>query len=111
MKYSPRNIIFCAVSRYLDDDTYAKIMNQIGNEYPKQDRAFISILKRHFDFELMKDRPIIWQDIWIYNYLKYDWDNHKFKKSARLLSKYEKESIFPSEKHYRELTLFMGASQ
>jgi hypothetical protein len=72
MKYSPRLIIFCAVSRYLNDATYAKVLDQIGEEFPKQDRKFLAILKRHFDFELMKDKPYIWQDIWIYNFLKYE---------------------------------------
>jgi hypothetical protein len=108
MKYSPRNIIFCAVSKYLDDKTYANVMYEIGRDFPKQDRAFISIIKRHFDFERMKDKPVIWQDIWIYNYLKYDWDNHKFKRSAKLLVKYEKEIIMPSEKSFRELTAVLG---
>jgi hypothetical protein len=108
MKHSPRNIIFCAVSKYLDDKTYKKVMDQIGKEFPQQDRAFISIIKQHFDFELMQNRPVIKQDIWIYNYLKYDWDNHKFKRSARLLVKYEKEVIIPSEKAYKELTMGLG---
>lgn len=109
MKYNPRNIIFCAVSKYLDDKRYRKVLDQIGKEYPKQDRAFISIIKQHFDFELMKDRPVISQDIWIYNYLKYDWDNHKFRRSARLLLKYEKEIIIPSEKTFKELSVLLGA--
>jgi hypothetical protein len=108
MKYSPRNIILCAVSKYTDDKTYAKLMDQIGREFPKQDRAFISIIKQHFDFDRMRDKPVIWQDIWIYNYLKYDWDNRKFKRSARLLVKYEKEIIIPSEKAYRQLTIVLG---
>lgn len=108
MKYSPRNIIFCAVSKYLDDKTYKKVMDQIGKEFPKQDRAFISIIKQHFDFDLMRDRPVISQDIWIYNYLKYDWDNKRFKRSARLLLKYEKEIILPSESAFRQLKLVLG---
>jgi len=52
----------------------------------------------------MKDKPVFWQPIWIYNYLKYDWDNHKFRRSARLLVKYEKEIIIPSERAFKELT-------
>jgi hypothetical protein len=107
MKYSPRNIIFCAVSKYIEDKTYEKLMDQIGKEFPKQDRAFIGIIKQHFDFELMKDKPVLWQDIWIYNYLKYDWDNQKFKRSARLLLKYEKEIIIPSEKTFKALKMVL----
>jgi hypothetical protein len=107
MKYSPRNIIFCAVLKYIDDQTYARLLDQIGQQFPKQDRAFISIIKQHFDFERMKDKPVLWQDIWIYNYLKYDWDNQKFKRSARLLLKYEKEIIIPSEKTFKALKMVL----
>jgi hypothetical protein len=106
MKYSPRLIIFCAVSRYLNDVTYAKVLDQIGEEFPKQDRKFLSILKRHFNFELMKDKPYIWQDIWIYNYLKYEYKDHKFSRSG-LLAKYEREIVIPSEKSFKELSLIL----
>jgi hypothetical protein len=108
MKYSPRNVIFCAVSKYLDNDSYGRLMDQIGKEFPKQDRAFIGIIKQHFDFDRMKDKPVIWQDIWVYNFLKYDWDNRKIKRSARLLVKYEKEIIIPSEKAFKELKMVLG---
>jgi hypothetical protein len=50
MRYSPRSIIYVAVSKYIDDKTYTRWMDQIGKEFPKQDRVFISILKQHFDF-------------------------------------------------------------
>lgn len=107
MKYSPRNIIFCAISRYLDDKTYSKVLDQIGKEFPKQDRKFLAILKRHFDFELMKDKPYFWQDIWIYNYLKYDYDGHKLPRSG-LIANYEKEIVVPSEEAFKELELILG---
>ena len=94
MKYSPRWVILCAVARYLDNFALTKVMDQIGREFPKQDRKFLRILKEHFNFELMKDKPRMWQDIWIYNYLKYDYDNHKFRRSG-LLAKYEREVILP----------------
>lgn len=104
MKYSPRTIIFCAVSRYLDDPTNKKVMDQIWRKIPQQDRAFISILKQYFDFERMKDSPVLKDDIWIYNFLKYDWDNQKMQRTARLLVKYENEIIIPSEESYKVLT-------
>ena len=107
MNFDPRNIIFCAVSRYLDDETYAKVLDDIGREFPKQDRKFLSILKRHFNFELMKNKPYMWQDIWIYNYLLYDYSGHKFARTG-LLAKYEKEVIIPSEKSFKELRFMLG---
>ena len=91
----------------IDDKTYIKVMDQIGKEFPKQDRKCITILKRHFDFELMKDKPYIWLDIWIYNYLKYNWNDHKLNRSG-LDSKYEREIVLPSEKSFKELALILG---
>jgi len=102
MKHSPRNVIFCAVAKYLDAKKYDKVLNQLGKEFPKQDRKFLTILKRHFDFEMMKDKPIIKEDIWIYNYLKYDYHNHKFARSG-LIAKYEREIVIPSEKALKGL--------
>lgn len=107
MKYSPRNVIFCAVSKYLDTARYDKVLYQIGKEFPKQDRKFLTILKRHFDFELMKDNPIIPEDIWIYYYLKYDYHNHKFARSG-LIAQYERKVIIPSEKTLKELLEILG---
>jgi hypothetical protein len=63
IKHSPRHIIFYAISKYLDDNTYKSVLDQLGREFPKQDRKFLSILKQHFNLELIKDKPLIWQDI------------------------------------------------
>ena len=81
----------------MDDITFAKVLDQIGKEFPKQDLKFLSIIKRHFDFELMKNESLIWQDIWIYDYLKFDYDDHKFARSG-LIAKFEKEIILPQKK-------------
>ena len=102
MKYSPRNIILYAISRYVDDNTYKKVLDQIVKEFPKQDRKFLSIIKRHFDFEMMKNKPYNWQDIWLYNYLMYDYDGRKFARSG-LIAKYEKEIILSSKESFKEL--------
>jgi hypothetical protein len=107
VKYHPRYIIYFAVSRYLDDRTCSEVWKKFGTEFPKQDRKFLSIMKQHFNFELMKDKPFIWQDIWIYNYLKYDYDGHKFKRSG-LLAKYERDIVIPSEKTYLKALAFLG---
>jgi len=96
MKYSPRIIIFTAVSRYLSKEDIEKIKFELANENVKQDRKFLTVIKRYFDFNLMKDKAYIWQDIWIYNYLEYEITS-KFKRSG-LIAKYEREIIIPSKK-------------
>jgi hypothetical protein len=56
----------------------------------------------------LKDAPLIWQDIWIYNYIKYDKALH----SRHLISKYEKEvfidndaEFFALKDHFNSLEL------
>ena len=70
-------------------------------EFPKQDRKYIRIIQEYFDFELMRTHPYYKEDIWIYNYLKYDYTGNKLKK-AMLLSKYEREIIRWNEDTYRK---------
>jgi len=55
----------------------------------------------------MKDKPYIWQDIWIYNYFKYDYEGSKFARKG-LLARYEREIVLPSEKYYKELSLILN---
>jgi hypothetical protein len=100
MKHTPRTIIFIAVSRYLTEDDIKKIIFDLTSENVKQDRKFLSVIRRYFDFEKFKDAPYIWQDIWLYNYLLYD---HKTKlRRDGLIAKYEREIVIPSEKVYKE---------
>lgn len=100
MKYSPRSIIFTAVSRYISKEDVEKIKFELANENVKQDRKFLTVIKRYFDFNLMKDKPYIWQDIWVYNYLEYEIVS-KFKRNG-LIAKYEREIIIPCEKVYSQ---------
>jgi hypothetical protein len=100
MRYTPRAIIFTAVSRYLSPEKMEEIKEELIKKNVKQDRAFLSVIKRHFDFNLMKDKPALWQDIWIYNYLEYEVKNNKLKPKG-LIAKYEQEIVIPSGEVYK----------
>jgi hypothetical protein len=100
MKYSPRTIIFTAASKYLSPEATEKIKHELIKENVKQDRKFLAVVKRHFDFNVMKDKPFIPQDIWIYNYLLYETES-KFKKNG-LIAKYEREITIPSGYVYKQ---------
>lgn len=107
MIYSPRNIILCSVSKYLNDMIYDQLIAHLKKDPPKQDRKYIRIIQGYFDFELMRTKPHFKQDIWIYNYLKYDYTGNKLKK-LRLLAKYEREIIRKNEDSYREELFWMS---
>ena len=76
-----------------------KFKKALAKRNPTQDRAFVTLVKKHFNLEVLKDKPIVWQDIWVYNYILYDMRSHRI----RLIAKYEKQVILPVEAHFKEV--------
>jgi hypothetical protein len=106
MTYTPRFIIYLAVVKYLNKDQIEDLKKELGESGLKQDRKFLSIIKKYFDFEVFKDKPMLWQDIWIYNYLRYE---VKLRLPRRgLIAKYEKEVIIPFKMFLAELNELMN---
>lgn len=81
-----------AVSKYLSLEEVENIKNECANYEKITDFNFIRAIKKHFDFNRMRTNPFIWQDIWIFNYLEYDYKNKKLSKVG-LIAKYEREII------------------
>ncbi|MFZ4413810.1 MAG: hypothetical protein ACOYOV_12060 [Bacteroidales bacterium] len=106
MIYTPRFIIFSAVINYLSEEQIVKLKNDLGKSDLKQDRRFLSIIKKHFDTNLLKDKSYIWQDIWLYNYLKYDVKSRFPRKGV--IAKYEKEITIPFVKITKEVYDIIG---
>ena len=96
MTYSPRFIIYLAVINYLDEEKVTSLKKDLGESNLKQDRRFLSIIRKHFDFEQFKDKSYIWQDIWLYNYLQYEIKSKLHRKG--LVAKYKREIILPQKK-------------
>lgn len=71
MAFTPRKIIYIAVSNYLTDDRAAALFDEISKRHPLTDNSFLKIIQEYFDFKLMRDKPIVKEDIWIFNYLMY----------------------------------------
>jgi hypothetical protein len=72
MKLTPKHIIFIAVSNYISTDAISDIKNEISKYKRLSAQRFIDIIQNYFDFDTLRDRPIIPEDIWLYNYLMYD---------------------------------------
>jgi hypothetical protein len=72
MKLTPKHIIFIAVSNYISTDAISDIKNEISKHKRLSAQRFIDIIQNYFDFDTLRDRPIIPEDIWLYNYLMYD---------------------------------------
>jgi hypothetical protein len=96
MKYSSRLIIYLAVVNYLNDDQREALLKDLGNSSSKSTTRFIKTIEKHFDLELIKSKPFFWQDIWIYNQIKYGTKNSWRAKNG-LMAKYVNEVIIPQK--------------
>ena len=72
MKLSIRQIIFIAVSNYLNDTQLDDVRKEIGRKSKWSPNQFIEIFQKHIDLELLRTNPVIKEDILIYNYLMYE---------------------------------------
>lgn len=97
MVYSPRFILYVAVKNYLTEEQLDDLRTDISKKGVKGDKTFLNVIKKHFDIELFRTKPFIWQDIWLYNYLMYDVKTIKFPRVG-LIAKYEKEIVLPQKK-------------
>lgn len=88
MKCPPNYIIFKQSLRYLSDDEQQQLRAKM-RDYVVIRKSFLTNLLKHFDIELFRTSPLIWQDIWLYNYIKYD-SSEKLPRSG-LIAKYERE--------------------
>ena len=94
MKLLPRYIIFWAITNYIDEVKQEEIMKEFVTYKKIGDALFMRVINKHFNIEVFRKNPIIWQDIWLYNYITYDFKKGKFPKN-NLIERYEKEIIIP----------------
>lgn len=95
MKLVPRYIIFWAITNYIDAEKEEEIMKEFVTYKKIGDALFMRVINKHFDIEIFLKKPIIWQDVWLYNYITYDFKNGKFPRN-KLIERYEKEIIIPA---------------
>lgn len=93
MKYTPRLIIFWAVTRYMTNKQVNALMHALGEANIRQDRTFVRIIKEHFNTEIMLKQPLVHQDAMIYHFMN-DLQG-RFKRKG-LIVQYEKEVCLAS---------------
>jgi hypothetical protein len=94
MKYHPNHIILKQTLRYLSKDEQLLLLSKLSN-LQIEHKPFLNCLINNFDIELFKNSALIWQDIWLYNYLKYD-IAQGIKKNG-LIAKYEREVFIDND--------------
>jgi hypothetical protein len=113
MVLSPKIVIYFAVANYLPKEKADALLNEIIAKLTLRDTTFLKIVGKYFDFKLMRDKPIVKEDIWIFNYLYYqckkkdDFNPLKFGEEISLkgsllkkglIVKYENQIIIPQLK-------------
>lgn len=104
LKYPPKFILLWVARNYLNEVEFKKLLDKV---YPcKSDRKFYKVFMANFDIEILRRKQIVWQDIWIYNYLLYDCKD-KLPKN-QLIYNYEKEFVIPTEETLKELKYLLS---
>ncbi len=123
MILTPKHIIFIAVSNYLSADDSIKLRSDLSTNKSITGQKFINIIERYFDFKILRDKPLIPEDIWLFNYLMYD--NAKKEKQkifdigekvnvtaglkrTPLIKKYETKIILPQLKALQEANMIIS---
>jgi hypothetical protein len=92
MIYSPKYIIYWAVSNYISEEEELTIRNELIEYKRLSDRNLLKVMQRHFDFKKMMDTPFIDEDIWIYNYITYDFKGSRLPRKG-LIADYERKVV------------------
>jgi hypothetical protein len=101
MKYSPRYVIYLAIIKYLRKDQIACFNYELKHTKINESQEFLKVVDHYFDIDLFKNKPLIWQDIWLYYYLQKDFTSNFGKKG--LVMQYEKEVILPKNIAFNEM--------
>ncbi len=88
MKHPPVYIIFRQICKYLNKEEEAKLINKLSKLKRFDGRPYLNILLKNFDIEVFKVNPVIPEDIWLYNYLKYEVTPKRIPRKG-LIAKYE----------------------
>lgn len=123
MILTPKHIIFIAVSNYLTVEQSGQLKNDFIGFKRLTDLKFIQLIEKYFDFNILRDKPVIPEDIWLFNYLMYEnrkkenqklFDiGEKINFKGRLLKKgllikYENKVIMPQLKALQGANMILG---
>lgn len=98
LKHHPNLILLKVFRRYLSKNELIEFENKISKCQVQTGKMFTKTLLRNFDIERIKNAPLIWQDIWIYNYCKYE--IHNGLRKTQLLKRYELEALFMRDEDF-----------
>ena len=89
MKNSPLYIIYTQACKYLSEHEVKELSDKISKGTDRHGKIFLRIFLKNFDIEVFKNKPLIPEDIWLYNYIKYEITKKSIPRSG-LIKLYEK---------------------
>jgi len=100
--YRPRAVITKVISRYLSPEAFKAFMKELSIYEEVPDTLYVEIMKKHFDIEKWQTAPIIRQDVWLYNYFVFEYEDKL--KYTKLLRKYiDTVFIYDDAQFYMEM--------
>jgi len=92
MRYPPLYIIVTQACNYLTEEEAKELNKKLSKINNYGGRVFLKAFLKNFDIELFKDKPLIPEDIWLYNYIKYEITNTSIPRVG-LIDLYEKRIL------------------
>lgn len=93
MHYRPIFVVYFCISRYLTEEQLISIRKDFAKNKRHSKKIFLAAIAKQMDISILLMKPMIPQDAWIYNYLKYDIENRW--QPGWLVSNYEKQVVMP----------------
>lgn len=105
LKHHPQLILLWVARNYLNESEFRFLLDGLIFKR-KSDRIFLRKYLERFDIERIRKNSLVWQDIWIYNYLVYDCKEGNLPKT-KLILQYEREIAMPEERHLQEFKMIL----
>lgn len=90
MKFHPIDILKIRVLDYLNNEDQISLIEKIAKK--KTQREVLSVILKNFDIDIFKNSPLMLEDIYLYNYIKYEITSSKFPRTS-LIMKYERRLL------------------
>ncbi|WP_300979257.1 hypothetical protein [Flavobacterium sp.] len=90
MKFHPIDLLKIRVLDYLTNEDQFSLIEKIAKK--KTHREVLSVILKNFDIDIFKNSPLMLEDIYLYNYIKYEITSSKFPRTS-LIMKYERRLL------------------
>jgi hypothetical protein len=99
MKLHPNHVCYKVFRRYMSPSEKADFDKLIIQFKNTRHKYYFNAMIKHFDIEKLRKQPLIWQDIWLYNYIIFETSERlrrdgMFKMYVREAFIYEDEEFF-----------------